>query len=114
VDNSITQCPAGSNATAPGFYCPTSTLSLTATNMGNAPDGTTLSSPASSVNFMIGNAAQLFEGSNITALSNAGGPAVGTTSDSFDFGLPFFYGRTIYFAIQGASTSQGVGPYYAY
>lgn len=116
VDNSITQCPTGANAVAADFYCPTSALSLSATNMGNSPDGGTLSSPTSTVSFMIGNAAQLFEASaDVTALSNLGGPALGVESSmSFDFGLPFFYGRTVYFAIQGASTTQGVGPYYAY
>ncbi len=30
-----------------------------------------------------------------------------------DLGLPFFYGRSIAYAINGASTAHGIGPYYA-
>ncbi len=44
------------------------------------------------------------------ALSNIAGPHV----NNFDWGLPFFYGRNVYTAIQGASTPVGPGPYWAY
>jgi len=30
------------------------------------------------------------------------------------FGLPFFYGRTVYTALDGATTPGGTGPYFAY
>ena len=33
---------------------------------------------------------------------------------SFDFGLPFFFGRTVFVAVTGAQTPKGVGPYWAY
>ncbi|MBV9619664.1 MAG: DUF3443 family protein, partial [Gammaproteobacteria bacterium] len=32
----------------------------------------------------------------------------------FDLGLPFFYGRNVYTAIEQQSTPGGTGPYYAY
>jgi len=32
----------------------------------------------------------------------------------FDWGLPFFYGRNVYAAIEQQSTPGGVGPYFAY
>ena len=40
----------------------------------------------------------------------------GTNSDSrvFDWGLPFFYGRNVFTAIEGQSTPGGLGPYVAY
>ena len=35
-------------------------------------------------------------------------------SNSFDFGLPFFYGRSVYTAIEGRNAAGTVGPYYAF
>jgi hypothetical protein len=35
-------------------------------------------------------------------------------SSSFDWGLPFFYGRSVFTAIRGKDTPAGKGPYYAY
>lgn len=101
-DSSITQCPG---PTALGFYCPSSTLSLSAINTGiNAATGT--------VNFDIANASQLFSTGN-RAFNNIGGPLPGFPG-AFDWGLPFFFGRKVFFGIQGQSTPGGTGPYYAY
>jgi hypothetical protein len=33
---------------------------------------------------------------------------------SFDLGLPFFYGRRVAIAVQGAMTTVGTGPYIAF
>ncbi|MBV8633021.1 MAG: DUF3443 family protein, partial [Burkholderiaceae bacterium] len=101
TDSSITQCSSGS-----GFYCPTSPLSLTAINTGqNGSSGT--------VSFVVGNADTLF---NTDSSSTAYSELAGTTADSqsFDWGLPFFFGRTVYTAIEGYTTSGGAGPYFAY
>ena len=35
-------------------------------------------------------------------------------ANSFDFGLPFFFGRTLYTAIEGRQAGGVVGPYVAY
>jgi hypothetical protein len=35
-------------------------------------------------------------------------------SSSFDWGLPFFYGRRVYIGLEGQSSSLGAGPYYAF
>ena len=84
-----------------GYACPKSNLSLTATNQG-------LSS-SSTVNFDVANADMLFNNNyNATAFSNL---AVQTApGSSFDWGLPFFYGRSVFTGIQ-TSTSL---PYIAY
>ncbi len=66
----------------------------------------------STVNFSIANAIALFSNANTYAMSNLGGP-IGDDL-SFDFGLPFFYGRQVYTAISGANTPLGSGPYVAY
>jgi len=34
--------------------------------------------------------------------------------DSFDFGLPFFYGRPIYTAIEGRTAAGAAGPFFAF
>lgn len=86
-----------------GFYCPSTTQNLSATNQGtNGGSGT--------VNFSVANANTLFANESDFALGGLGGEFSG----AFDWGLPFFFGRNVYVAIQGASTPGGSGPYWAY
>jgi hypothetical protein len=98
VDNSIPQCSDGS-----GFYCPASTLSLSAVMLGINGNNTT-------IDFPVVNADTLAQ-AGMFAIN--GYAATGTAGD-FDWGLPFFYGRTVFTAINGASTPGGTGPYFAY
>ncbi len=86
------------------FYCPVSPLALSAINYGT-------NNASSTVNFTIVSVDAL--ASNITA-ALIGGTSGVAGGNSFDWGLPFFYGRKVYFAIEGASTPSGTGPYYAY
>jgi len=96
-DASIAQC--GSSSEAPGFYCPSSTDSLSATNQGvNGSSGT--------VDFSVANALTLFD-SDDNAFSELGG----TFSGAFDWGLPFFFGRNVYVGIQDSTYADG---YWAY
>jgi Protein of unknown function (DUF3443) len=97
-DSSITECPSDSS-----FFCPSSAVSFLATNMG-------LNGVSSSVGFSIANADNL----SMTdfAFNDLGGPNV--IPDSFDWGLPFFFGRNVYTAIDGQNTTAGPGPYFAY
>jgi hypothetical protein len=100
ADSSIPLCSGGSN-----FYCPTSTLALSATNQGT--NGT-----ISAVSFSVANFQSVRQGSrNAFAYDDIAGQA---GSRTFDWGLPFFYGRTIYTAIEGRATPSGTGPYFAY
>ncbi|MBV8665271.1 MAG: DUF3443 domain-containing protein [Burkholderiaceae bacterium] len=97
-DSAITQCSDNS-----GFYCPTSTLSLSAVNQGmNGNSGT--------VSFAVGNEAAI--PGSITASPLLAG--INGDPASFDWGLPFFYGRNVYSVIEGKSIGGAVGPYFAY
>jgi hypothetical protein len=90
-----------------GYYCPGSTQSLTATNTGN--NGVT-----SMVNFSVGPAENLLN-SNNDAFSNLGGAGTdATVGPYFDWGLPFFFGRSVFVAIEGKSAGGSTGPYWAY
>ena len=89
------------------YYCPVSTQSLSAMIQG--ANGTT-----STVNFSVGNAntiSQTYSGDS--ALPLLAGPAF-VTSSIFDWGLPFFYGRNVYAAVEQQATPGGTGPYVAY
>ncbi|MBV9914238.1 MAG: DUF3443 domain-containing protein [Sinobacteraceae bacterium] len=94
------------------FYCPSATQNLSATIQGSS--GTSATVP-----FSIANADSLFSGASmVAALSNLGGPISSTSgfgaTDVFDWGLPFYYGRTVYTAFEAHTTSAGNGPYFAF
>ncbi|WJF91081.1 DUF3443 domain-containing protein [Paraburkholderia bonniea] len=84
------------------WYCPSSTQSLNATLLG--ADGA-----STNLTFSVANSQTLFRTSNY-AFSNLAGPA----ANSFNWGLPFFYGRRIFTAIEASATPAGNGPYYAF
>jgi Protein of unknown function (DUF3443) len=89
------------------WYCPTNSPdNLTAGNQG-----TNMNSPIT-FDFTIEDATTLFSNNNgnNTAFSTLGGPNPG----AFDWGLPFFYGRNMFTAIDNQTTPGGLGPYYAY
>jgi hypothetical protein len=84
------------------WFCPTALQSLAATVAG-------INGATSNVTFTIGNATSLFASGN-NALGNLAGPA----SNYFDWGLPFFFGRRVFTAIEASATPAGNGPYYAF
>jgi hypothetical protein len=94
----IPDCSDGNS----GFYCPTLTQNYTATNTG-------MNGTSASISFSIANADSLLNTNN-AAFSNLGGQNPG----SFDWGLPFYFGRNVFSAIEGQSTPGGAGPYWAY
>jgi Protein of unknown function (DUF3443) len=106
-DNSIPLCGATGTGGA-SFYCPNSTMSLTAINAGG--NGTTHSE-----SFQIANLNNI--NNNDFAISDAGGPATAITgvgASYFDWGLPFFFGNTVFIAIEGTMAAGASGPYFAY
>jgi hypothetical protein len=98
---SIPLCPGNLSF----LYCPSSPLHFSAVN-------TELSgSPSSLVGFQIADPRPLLNSGN-AAISNMGGPAFST--GVFDWGLPFFFGRTVYVGLSGHTSVLGTGPFWAY
>lgn len=96
-DNSLALC--GSNFA--GFYCPASAQTRSITLGG-------LSSTRASVSIGILSASTLFGNSSNYAFNDLAGQIGG--SSSFDLGLPFFYGRHVYYGID-QTLSGGQAPY---
>ena len=86
-----------------GWFCPSSTTTLSATNTGAS------GSAHGAVSFQIGNFGNLI-GSTNNVFADVGGPASGQV----DWGLPFFLGRNVYVGIDGKESSLGIGPYWGY
>jgi Protein of unknown function (DUF3443) len=94
-----------------GFYCPLSSTNLSAINQG-ATQG------QSTVDFSVDNADNLFSSYPQDAVFvGLAGPqgtygtcSQGNVSCAFDWGLPFFYGRTVYTAIDGQIVSGAPSP----
>jgi Protein of unknown function (DUF3443) len=105
-----TSIPVCSSATAgTGFDCPVSTKSLSATIQG-------LNGMNASVTFSVANADSLIA-SGSTAFSNLAAP-IGWSSPTlpnFDWGLPFFFGRNVFLAFEGANVAGApAGPFVAF
>jgi hypothetical protein len=118
---SLTACssyPGYSTASPQAWFCPASELKLSATN--SSTNGL-----QSTVSLSIGNAYTLFNTYQTGTVFNdlgasSGAPPADCTSATtdtacaFDFGFPFFLGKSVFIAFAGSSTSWGTGPFYAY
>ncbi len=99
------------SAAMSSFYCPATSTNLSATIFG----GNNASALAT---FTIASASRI--SATISALGTLGAempgfPSSGTSSvPDFLWGLPFFYGRTVYTAIEQQDTPGGQGPYVAF
>ena len=109
LDSSTTGLPnCAANSDANSFYCPASFVTFTALNSGPNPRGTGI--PVSiNVAFSVANALPLID-SPLVVFNNLGGP----NPAIFDWGIPFFLGRTVFVGIEGQSSLAGTGPYWAY
>lgn len=95
--------------TQTGFYCPSSTQQFTASMQsasGNAM--------ANNVQFNVANADTLLNNNPSGRAFNDLAGAAPATVTGFDWGLPFFFGRSVYVAVEGQTTSAGSGPFMAF
>jgi len=101
LDSATTGLPSCPDDT--DFYCPASPQLVSATHRGvNATTG--------AVTFGVANADMLLGNLSLSVFITLAGQNAG----SFDWGLPFFFGRNVFTAIESESTPAGVGPYWAY
>ena len=109
VDSSLPLC-TGSDFT--GYYCPPTPVQLNPT-LATANGGSV------SAAFTLDNAQTLLSTNGDSVLPGVGANpnTQGITNaypSSFDFGLPFFYGRNVYTALEGRPAGGVTGPYLAY
>jgi hypothetical protein len=108
LDATLAQLPACSGSLS-SFYCPTSTVNLSA----SMPS---IGGSNANVSFSVVNASSLV--ASDFAFSNLAGPMPGFPTDAtvpgFDWGLPFYFGRTVITAIESQNTPAGPGPYFAF
>jgi hypothetical protein len=96
------------------FYCPQNTVVLAVTLQGVTPTGTPITDQNAGVSFSVGSAQMLLSSSN-SAIPLLAGTLPASLNQSFDFGLPFFYGRRVAVAVESNTpTTVGTGPYIAY
>ena len=116
-DSGTTHIPTCFSAKHPevsAFYCPSSTLNLSA----RVQD--TYGMVAFNVDFSVANAMNLFTSQYDVAFDNLAGPdspppsGTGDTFAYFDWGLPFHFGKNVFTAIEGQATPGGSGPFAAF
>jgi hypothetical protein len=102
-DATMTPC---TGTTAAGFYCPARAADYSATlQSGNGAN--------KDATFTVANAETLLSSHpNFWAFGSIAG--ANPVPQSFDWGLPFFFGRNVYVAIEGQSAPGGAGPYFAF
>jgi len=100
-DSALNVCPSGTAGA--GFYC-TPANNLMATLKGT--NGLQVVAA-----FNVGNATNMILANPTwAAFPELAGPNTG----SMDFGLPYFYGRNVFTAIEGMAAGGSTGPYFAY
>ncbi len=97
--------PVCSGSAGSGFYCPDSLTTFSATMVGangvNVP-----------VSFSVNNANASFASGTLAVIPTLAGNIF--DARTFDWGLPFFYGRRVFMGIEGQASSLGTGPFYAF
>jgi len=105
-DTAETNLPDCTSSGFIGFYCPSATVPFTATNTGT-------NAATSTVSFSVADAQNI----DNVAVPNIAGPGDSSIPEFglfFDWGLPFFYGRSVFVAFEGQMAAGTQGPYWAY
>ncbi|HTV13949.1 MAG TPA: DUF3443 family protein [Acidobacteriaceae bacterium] len=108
-ETNLPECGNTAAGNFTGFYCPTNSDSLSATNEGQ-------NGSSKQTSFTVDNAESLFSGSSASDSVFPGLAGLQPTGYGFDWGLPFFYGVNVYSSIDGQSVPSGApaAPWWAY
>lgn len=91
-----------------GFYCPGSPLSLSATMTGK-------NGVSATINFTVGNInSSVTTANNYSVYVPLGAPDTVISSQTFDWGLPFFFGRNVFVVTENQTVNNVSGPLVAY
>ncbi|MGH8253135.1 MAG: DUF3443 family protein [Steroidobacteraceae bacterium] len=105
-DDAIPACDSAS--VAGGLYCPGTAAPLALSASVQGSNGSNVQ-----VDFSVDDGLALLQAQpTYNAFGNIAGPLGDATA--FDWGLPFFYGRSVYVAIEGQSAGGSTGPYFAF
>lgn len=90
-----------------GFYCPTTAAQFSTTIQG-------VNGLQAAANFSVADLDTLGAASNFTfaAFDDAGGP--GAAGLGFDYGLSFFYSKSVFTCIEGQTVGTVTGPFFAF
>jgi hypothetical protein len=108
ADSNIVTC---TETDLTSFYCPGNTLTLGLSIQG--ANGVM----ANNLTFNVGNTQTMVNTAptdGYTVLPQLAGTLPAGNSETFDYGLAFFYGKRVAVAIDGDTTSVGTGPYIAF
>jgi hypothetical protein len=112
-DPAVSLIPACANAKYANFYCPTQRTDQSALIFDRSGQHQT------DVSFAVGNVEAMAQKPH-AAFDDLAGPNSGADaraagfSSYFDWGLPFYFGRRVFTAIEDRTTPGGVGPYFAF
>lgn len=105
ADSALTACTQGGLT---NFYCTPANISTTITTHANTQ---------LAANFSVGDAFSMFTAypaPPAAVFPQLAGPLPATPNQVFDYGLPYFYGRNVYVAIENTSAGGTPGPYLAF
>ena len=108
ADSNIVTCTA---AGLTSFYCPANTLTLGLSIQG--ANGVMVNN----LTFNVGNTQTIVSTAptnTYTVLPQLAGTLPAGNAGTFDYGLAFFYGKRVAVAVEGNTTSVGMGPYIAF
>ncbi len=94
-----------------GFFCSSATLTATMSSCSTTINPTCPTTPTS-FNYSFNIASFTSLSASNAAFNNLGGPS---SAGTFDWGLPFFYGRNVFTALEGQTITGAsiLGPFFA-